>query len=235
LVGLPGASGRIDRAALLAALSGAEVSYRQAPAALTLTQATEYGTLYSPDDLRRLIEPARAAGLRIHLDGARLANAIAAGFDAPLIPRLGVDVVSVGGSKAGLPCAEALVVFDPALAVRIDNRLKQAGQLASKTRFLAAPFLGALESGAWVGRAAHANAMARKLADAIRANAALEIAHPVEANMVFCRVSEAQHETLMAAGWSCYRFDDGSARFVCSWATDEGAVDELAGALADLA
>jgi len=227
LIGLPGPSGRIDEAALEARLAEAEVGYRQPPAALSLTQATEYGAVYSVDELRRLIEPCKARGLRVHLDGARLANAVAAGFDPIEVPRLGVDVCVLGGAKAGGSCVEALVMFDHALARRVDNRLKQSGQMASKSRFLAAPLLGLLESGAWEGHAAHANLMAQRLAAA----QPFPVRHPVEANMVFVEMDDAQLARVNAAGWTCYRFDDGSVRFVCSWQTTEDAVDELASAL----
>lgn len=228
LIGLPGRSGKIDEAALEARLAEAEVGHRQPPAALSLTQATEYGAVYTVDELRRLIEPARVSGLKVHLDGARLANAAAAGFDLPEIPRLGVDICVMGGAKAGGLCVEALVMFDHALARRIDNRLKQAGQVASKGRFLAAPMLGLLESGAWEGHAAHANLMAQRLAAA----QPFPVVHPVEANMVFLAMDNAQLARVNGAGWACHRFDDGSVRFVCSWQTTEEAVDELAGALA---
>jgi threonine aldolase len=234
LIGLPGHSGKIDRAALLAALDEPEVGHRQPPAALTLTNATEYGAVYTAEELRRLIEPCKAKGLGVHLDGARLANAAAAGFDLPEIARLGVDALVLGGAKAGALCTEAIVLFDRRLARRLDNRLKQAGQTASKARFLAAPLLGLLETGAWEGRAAHANLMARRLADAVDARTRFALAHPVEANAVFVRMPEAAHRRLQDLGWACYRFDDGSVRFVCSWATTEAAVDELSDAMARL-
>lgn len=234
LIGLPGFSGRIDERALADALAEPEVGHRQPPAALSLTQATEYGAVYTVDELRRLIEPAKAQGLGVHLDGARLANAVAAGFDLPEIPRLGVDVLVLGGAKAGGLCVEALVLFDRSLARRLDNRLKQAGQTASKGRFLAAPLLGLLESGAWEGHAAHANLMAARLAEGVAQRTPFVLAHPVEANTVFVRMPVRAHARLNAAGWACYRFDDGSVRFVCSWQTTEAAVDELIEALADL-
>ena len=98
------------------------------------------------------------------MDGARLANAVAAGFDLKDIPRLGVDVLVFGGAKAGANCVEALVLFDKSLARRLDNRLKQAGQVASKARLLAGPMLGLLESGDWESGGAHANLMAKRLA-----------------------------------------------------------------------
>ncbi len=235
LIGLPGPSGKIDPRALEAILVEPEVGHRQPPAALSLTQSTEYGTVYTEEELRHLIEPVKARGYGVHMDGARLANAAVAGFDLTQIARLGVDVLVFGGAKAGGLCTEAIVLFDKTLARRLDNRLKQAGQQASKARYLAAPFLGMLESEAWEDGAAQANLMARKLAAGIATRSAFVLAHPVEANAVFVRMPARAHAKLNALGWACYRFDDGSVRFVCSWATDEAAVDELIEAVAGLA
>ena len=235
LIGLPGFSGKIDPKAMSAILDEPEVGHRQPPAALSLTQATEYGAVYTAEELRKLTEPVKALGYGVHLDGARLANAVAAGFDLADIPRLGVDILVLGGAKAGALCAEALVVFDKSLTRRLDNRLKQAGQTASKSRFLAAPILGLLESGAWEGHAAHANLMAQRLAEGLAARTRYVLAHPVEANTVFVRMPPAHHARLNEAGWACYRFDDGSVRFVCSWATTEEAVLSLVEDMAALA
>lgn len=234
LIGLPGFSGKIDVAALKAALEEPEVGHRQPAAALSLTQATEYGTVYTEEELRHLIEPVKARGYGVHMDGARLANAAAAGFDLTQIARLGVDVLVFGGAKAGAHCTEAIVMFDKSLARRIDNRLKQAGQVASKGRFLSGPFLGLLESRAWEDGAAHANLMAQRLAAGIATQTPYVLAHPVEANAVFVRMPPEAHQRLNALGWACYRFDDGSVRFVCSWATREEAVDEVIEAMRGL-
>lgn len=231
LIRLPGASGRIDPAALAAALAEPDVSYRQSPAALSLTNATEYGTVYSHGDLQTLIAPANARGYGVHLDGARIANAAAAGLDLTGLKALGVDILVLGGAKAGMPPTEAVVVFDRALARRLDARLKQAGQLPSKGRFYAAPFIGMLENGALVRHAAHANAMAQRLAQAMP----FKVLHPVEANAVFVEMDQPTLERLHAAGWFAYRFLDGSVRFVCSWATTAEAVDEIAETLRGLA
>ena len=227
LVGLPGASGRIDPTSLAAPLAQPDMAHRQPLAALSLTNATEYGTTYSRDQLAALIGPAKDGGLGVHLDGARLANAAAAGFDLKAIAPLGVDILVVGGTKAGMSPTEAVVIFDRKLARRFDARLKQAGQLPSKGRFYAAPFIGMLESGAFIDRAAHANAMARRLA----ALSPFPLRHPVEANGVFVEMDDAALARLHAAGWFAYRFLDGSVRFMCSWAVTPDSVDELGAAL----
>ena len=164
LIGLPGASGRIDPASLTGPLAAPDVAHRQSPAALSLTNATEYGTVYPVADLQALIQPVKDLDYGVHLDGARLANAAAAGFDVRAIAGLGVDILVLGGTKAGMPPTEAVVIFDRTLARRFDARLKQGGQLPSKGRFYAAPFIGMLEDGAMARHAAHANAMARRLA-----------------------------------------------------------------------
>lgn len=227
LISLPGASGRIDPLSLTAPLDARDDAHHQSVAALSVTNATEYGTLYSVADLAALTGPVKAKGYGVHLDGARLANAAAAGFDLKAIPGLGVDILVVGGTKAGMPPTEALVIFDGALARRLDARLKQSGQLPSKGRFYAAPFIGMLEDGALLRHAAHANAMAQRLA----ARMPFRITHPVDANAVFVDMDAGALKRLHAAGWFAYRFLDGSVRFMCSWATTAEAVDELAEAL----
>ena len=202
------------------------------PRVVSVTQSTELGTRYSPAELHALARFAHEHGLLLHLDGARLANAAAAGFEVKELPRIGVDILVIGGTKAGMPPTEALVLFDKSLSRRFDARLKQAGQLTSKGRFLAAPWIGMLETGAWIDRASHANAMARKLAGLITRRTPFPLTHPVEANAVFVGMDEPALQRLRAEGWFVYRFLDGSVRLMCSWATTEAAVEELGEALA---
>jgi threonine aldolase len=231
IIPLPGASGRIDAAALARALDQPDDPHGQSGAALSLTQATEYGTLYDGATLGALIGAAKARGVKVHIDGARLANAAAAGFDPRSLARLGADVVVMGGTKAGSTPTEAIVLIDRRLGRRFGARLKHGGQLTSKARFLAAPWIGMLEAGAWSARAAHANAMAARLAAAMP----FPLAHPVEANAVFVEMDEGRLAALFAAGWFVYRVLDGSVRFMCSWATTAAYVDELAEALKAIA
>ena len=227
IIGLGGRSGRIDPMALALALAKPDQAHWQAPGALSLTNATEYGVVYANDDLASLIRSAKDAALKVHVDGARLANAAAAGFDLRSLPRTGVDVLVLGGTKAGSTPTEAIVLFDKTLGRRFGARLKHGGQLISKARFLAAPWIGMLEAGAWTTRAAHANAMAARLAAAMP----FAITHPVEANAVFVDMGDDALARLHESGWFAYRFVDGSVRFMCSWATTPEAVDELAVAL----
>jgi len=223
IVSLPGAAGRIDLAALTGALDRPDEPHWQFPTALTLTNATEFGAVYPQTDLEALAGAAKAKGLKVHLDGARLANAVAHGFDPKSLARMGVDILVLGGAKAGSTPTEAVVLFDQGVRRRFGARLKHGGQLVSKARFMAAPWIGMLESGAWAERARHANAMARQLAAAMP----FKVVHPVEANGVFVEMDEATLERLRAAGWFVYRFIDGTVRFMCSWATTPEAVEAI--------
>jgi threonine aldolase len=224
---LPGVSGRIDAGALALALGAPESAHVQSPAALSLTNATEYGAVYSLESLKALIAPAKAKGLGVHIDGARLANAAAAGFDVKAIATLGVDLLVIGGTKAGMPPTEAIVVLNKALSPRLGARLKQSGQLPSKSRFYAAPFVGMLQDSALIRHAAHANAMAQRLAG----HMPFRLNHSVATNGLFVEMDEPTRLRLHEAGWASSRFLDGSVRFMCSWATTPEAVDELGAAL----
>jgi threonine aldolase len=226
MIGLGGASGKIDPLLLQDVLEQPD-----GPPHQSLTQATEYGAIYTREELTRLTAAAKAKGLAVHLDGARLANAVATGFDIKALKALGVGILVLGGTKAGMPLSEAVVLFDPKLSRRFDARLKQAGQLPSKGRFLAAPWIGMLETGAWGLRAAHANAMAKALA----ARMPFPLAHPVQANAVFVTMDAGALAQLRAMGWFVYRFIDGSVRFMCSWATTPETVEALGEALRHVA
>lgn len=223
IIGVPGAHGRMDLAAAAEVLEIPDSAHRQSPAALSITNITEYGTLYAETAVRSLTDLARRHGLATHFDGARLANAAAAGFDLRAIKTLEIDLLVFGGTKAGASLSEAVVIFNPALARRFDARLKNAGQLASKSRFLSAPWIGLLRDGALVRRARHANAMAARLAAAMP----FPIVHPVEANGVFVAMADGPYAALAARGWRVFRFLDGSTRFLTSWATTPEAVDAL--------
>ena len=195
---------------------------------LTISQTTELGTVYAPDEVRQLTALARRHGLRTHMDGARFANAVAAlGCPAADISwRCGIDVLCFGGTKMGLPVGEAIVFFDRRMGEEFNWRCKQAGQLASKMRFLSAPWLAMLDGGTWLRHAAHANAMARQLADGLRQIDGVGVPPP-QANAVFARLPAAVVHGLRAKGWGFYEFIGGTARFMCSWATSVEAVEAL--------
>lgn len=164
------------------------------------------------------------------MDGARFANAVAALKVAPadITWRAGVDVLCLGGTKMGMPIGEAIVFFDRKLGDEFAYRCKQAGQLASKMRYLSAPWLAMLTDDAWLRHAAHANAMAQRLSQKIAAIPGAELLLPTEVNGVFVHLPEQAIARLKALGWSFYTFIGGGARFMCSWATSQEAVDHLA-------
>jgi threonine aldolase len=206
------------------------------PRVVSLTQATELGTVYGIEEIRDLAALAHRHGLVVHMDGARLANAAAAldcGF-AALTSDVGVDLVSFGGTKNGLMLGEAVVVLDPALAAGMLHLRKQTLQLASKMRFLAAQFDALLTDELWRRSAAHANAMAARLAAAVDGLPGLRITRQVEANAVFAVLPDAAIRSLQER-FDFYTWDEhaGEVRWMCSWDTTEEDVDAFAHAVAD--
>ena len=190
---------------------------------VSLTQSTELGTVYSVDEIAAIGSATDRLGLRLHMDGARFANAVAALGVAPrvLTWEAGVDVLTLGGTKNGLGCGEALVFFDRHLARDFAFRRKQSGQLASKMRFLAAPWIGLLRYGAWLRNAAHANAMAGELEKGLRPLRDVAIVHPRQANAVFAKLPPPVIGRLHDRGWQFYTDvgPSGAARLMCSWDT----------------
>jgi threonine aldolase len=203
------------------------------PAALSITNASEYGCVYSPGETAALGALAKRRGLRFHLDGARFANAVASIGCAPadLTWRAGVDALSFGFTKNGALAAEALILFDATLAAATHYRRKRAGHLLSKGRYLAAQILAMLEGDVWLRNARAANESAARLAGAAGEDRLL---FPVEANEVFIRVSAQEAASLRSRGFDFYDWGPGEARFVTSWDSDPAAVDALAAAIRTL-
>ncbi len=200
------------------------------PRAVTITQSTETGRVYTLAELRDLSESCRTHGLSLHMDGARFANACASLGCTPgeLTWKSGVDVLCFGGAKNGMAMGEAVLFFDRRLATDFDYRCKQAGQLASKMRFLSAPWVGMLESGAWLRNADHANRCAQQFASLVAGIPGVKVAQPVEANAVFVEAPEEILNQLHARGWNFYTFIGGAARFMFAWDSDPARVDTLA-------
>ncbi len=234
-------------AAHLDAFTDGNRLHRGRPVALSLTQATESGTAYTPDAVRRLSELASARGCLVHMDGARFANAVVhlGVSPADVTWRAGVDLLSLGFTKLGAWCAEAVVAFDRGLADELLFLRKQAGQEFSKMRFLAAQFVGLLEDDAWRRHAAHANAMAARLAEAAGATGRAALAWPSQSNEIFLRMERAVADRVLAAGARFHPWDtpgidpadragpgEGIFRLVCDHATTEAEVDAFAAALA---
>ena len=234
----PGALGRLGPSSVDALVRRRQDIHYPRPRALSLTQATELGTVYAPDELAALCATARGHGLHVHLDGARFANSVASLGCAPadLTWRAGVDVMCLGGTKNGMLLGEAVVFFDRALSHEFAYRCKQAGQLISKMRFVSAQWVGLLEDGAWLRYAAHANAMAQQLAAAVRRILGdASVLYPVEANAVFVDLPPATLAALRARGWEVYAFIGGAVRFMCAWDTRASDVLRLERDLADVA
>lgn len=221
---LGGANGKIEPSAIERAVKHRRDIHYPKPRVVSITQATELGTVYSVDEVRAIGAACQRLGLRLHMDGARLANALATLRVAPkdLTWRAGVDVLCFGGVKNGGLVGEAVVFFQRNLAREFDYRCKQAGQLASKMRFLAAPWVGLLHKGNWLRRAHHANAMAARLHDQLRALPRLRILFPRQANAVFVQMPAEVAAAMQARGWKFYDFiGAGGSRLMCSWDTTE--------------
>jgi threonine aldolase len=230
---LDGPGAKISPEAVAAACDRIRSDVHQVqPAALSITNATEYGLVYRAGEVAQLGALARERGLGFHMDGARFANAIAATGDSPadVTWRAGVDVLSFGFVKNGGLNAEALILFRSDLADEILVRRKRAGHLLSKGRMLAAQILAMLEDDLWLENARAANSVARILADA----APDRLVHPVEANEVFLRMTEDEAESLRAQGFDFYDWGPGEIRLVTSWDQDSEAVGQLARAIAQL-
>src|ERR1041385_997833 len=220
---MPGANGKIDPAGIERMVKKRTDIHYPKPRAISLTQSTELGTVYTPDEIKGIWARAKSHGLKIHMDGARFANAVASLGCAPkeVTWQAGVDVLCFGGTKNGIPVGEAVVFFDRELAREFDYRCKQGGQLASKMRFLSAPWTGMLKDGAWLRHAKHSNAMARKLEAGLRAISGVQIAYPVESNAVFAKIPPATEKQMHERGWKFYTgvVTPDESRLMCSWDT----------------
>lgn len=227
-----GADGKLTPDALRAELAdlGPPEVHHMPPAALSLTNLTEAGTRYTPEEVRALAAVAKEHGLYVHMDGARFANAVVACGCTPaeLSWRAGVDALSFGATKNGAMAAEALVVFEPRLAAGLAYRRKRGGHLWSKGRYLGAQLDAYVAEDRWLANARNANAMAARLADGLGRMANVRLAHPVEGNIVFAAIPEDAADALAAEGWVFNESRDaGTAtiRLVAGFATTAAEVD----------
>lgn len=240
LVPVAGQGGLIGADALRAALLdyGRSSVHSGQNSVLSLTNATEWGRVYSIDLLDELIGLAQGAGMAVHLDGARFANALAAQNQSParMTWRAGVDVLSLGGTKNGCMGVEAVIIFDPSHAEEFEYRRKRGGHLLSKHRFLAAQMLAWLEGDLWLDLARHANSMAEKLGQGLAEISGARLDQPVDSNGVFVTLQRDLYDRARAAGarfhiWPGEQFDDGQGpigiRLICSWNTSGAEVDSF--------
>lgn len=224
LLATPGADGKLDLPAVEATILKQRDLHSPKPQVLSITQSTELGTVYSQDELQAISAFARERSLYLHMDGARFANAIATLGCAPksITWEIGLDVLCLGGTKNGTGGGELVIFFKKELAREFDYRAKQAGQLASKMRFLAAPWVGLLSDGAWLKNARRANDSARQLAARLKEVAGLEPVFPRQANAVFVHLPERLVAELHSMGWHFYKFlEPDIHRLMCSWAVTE--------------
>ena len=233
LTALPSPNGLLEADVLAQALARQMVSVHSVqPASVTITQASECGTVYQPAQVAAISAVCRQHGLRLHMDGARFANALAnlGTRPAEITWKAGVDVLSFGATKNGAMGAEAVVFFDAGLARDFELRRKRAAHLFSKMRYLSAQLLACLEGEFFLANAARANALAARVAGA----AGSRLLYPVQANMVFLRFAPGERDALRKRGFGFHDWDappDETARFVVSWDQDEAEVDALCEAL----
>ncbi|HKB55755.1 MAG TPA: beta-eliminating lyase-related protein, partial [Ramlibacter sp.] len=231
LVALPGANWKLDAALLAQVLARAErgIRNRPQPDVVSVTQASEYGTVYSRDELAAIGACARAAGIRFHMDGARFANALATLGCSPaeMTWRSGVDILSFGATKNGGMGADAIVVFDQALVEPLGYRLRRAGQTWSKMRFAAVQLIAYVEDGLFLRLASHANALASQLGRELAALRGVRLIAPVQANLVFAALPEPAIQALAAAGVRFARRHGGVIRLVTRFDQSPAEVDQL--------
>jgi len=234
---LDGAHGRIDLAALKDALAatGFHGDHEPEPAAISLTQATEAGAVYAIDAIAALAELAHGRGLRVHMDGARIANAVARLGCAPadMTWRAGIDILSFGATKNGAMAAEAVVVFRRDLVDGLARRRMRGGHLLSKMRFVSAQLEAYIADGLWLALAARANRAASRLADGVSAIAGATLLHPVEGNELFVQLPAGAIDGMAGDGFEFHRWPgaEGTVRLVCSYAARDGDIDALIASL----
>ncbi|NYV77019.1 low specificity L-threonine aldolase [Streptomyces sp. UH6] len=219
----------IDRQAF-----GFDDEHRAMPQVVSITQSTELGTVYTPDEIRAVCDHAHAHGMTVHLDGSRLGNA-AASLDVPMrafTNAAGVDLLSLGGTKNGAMYGEAVVVIDQERVRRMKHLRKTSMQLASKMRFVSVQLEALLAKDLWLRNARHANEMARRLAEGVRGVDGVEILHPVQSNAVFARLPHAVTERLQKR-FRFYFWDEaaGDVRWMCAYDTAEEDVDAFVAAV----
>lgn len=224
-----GENGKLTPEAIEAIVSKRTDIHFPKPKVISITQATELGTLYSVAELIAIKQVAQKYNLKIHMDGARFANAVVALNKSPaeITWKSGIDVLCFCGTKNGMAMGEAIIFFNKALAEDFEYRCKQAGQLSSKMRFISAPWLGLLETGAWFKNARHANQCAEYLENKLLDIEGVHILFARQANGVFVKLPEQVIERLKEKHWQFYTFIGGGVRLMCSWNTTASRIDEL--------
>lgn len=234
---LSGENGKVDPAAIEEMVKRRTDVHFPKPRVVSITQATEVGTVYSVEEIRAIGDLCRKLGLRLHMDGARFANAVASLGVTPkeVTWKAGVDVLAFGGSKNGMALGEAIIFFNRELAQEFEYRRKQAGQLASKMRFLSAPWVGMLSDGAWLRHASHANSMVAYLDRQLRPISGVKFLFPRQANSVFVELPRKVIDGLWEKGWMFYNFiGKNGCRLMCAWDTTPEDIDAFVADLREL-
>ena len=229
LIPTRGTNGKIDLREVEAALLRQHELHSHKPRVISLTQATELGTVYTADEIRKISAFAKKREMLLHLDGARFANAVAALRCAPreITWQAGVDALSFGGTKNGLAAGELVIFFNKQHSADFDYRAKQGGHLASKMRFVAGPWLALLENDVWLKNAQRANDAALRLANGLR-DYGVELVFPVESNAVFVRLDAMIARKLRELGWDFYKFIEPDVyRLMCAWSANDEAITAL--------
>jgi threonine aldolase len=225
-----GENGKIDIGQTKGLLMSQNDLHSHKPGVISIAQATEFGTVYTREEIAAIAGLARSHGLFVHMDGARFANAVASLNCAPrtFTWDIGVDVLCFGGTKNGTGAGELVIFFNKEVSREFDYRVKQAGQLGSKMRFLAALWMGLLMGDVWLRNAQRANRAARELARRLQSKANVEIVFPVEANAVFARMDDRLAHGLETRGWRFYKFIEPDVyRLMCSWSTTDEQISNL--------
>jgi threonine aldolase len=225
-----GGNGKIDIGQTKALLMRQNELHSHQPGVISIAQATEFGTVYTRDEIATVAGLARSYKLSVHMDGARFANAVASLNCAPktITWEVGIDVLCFGGTKNGTAAGELVIFFNKQVSREFDYRVKQTGQLGSKMRFLAASWMGLLTGDVWLQNAAHANRAAHQLEHNLQREANVEIVFPVQANAVFARMDDQLARGLQACGWRFYKFIEPDVyRLMCSWATTESDIGDF--------
>jgi threonine aldolase len=234
LVHVDGPHGKMDAARLadIVGAAGVGLTHKSQPAAINMTQATDLGAVYTLDEIRALTAIARAHGLKVHMDGARFANAVARLGCTPAEAtwKAGVDILSFGMTKNGGVMTDAIVVFSPDVAQQLAFHLRRAGQVWSKMRFASAQLIRYIEDGLWLDLAKRSNAAAARIAKELQP--AARLLAPVEANEIFVEMPPAAMDALEKDGIRFFRRGPRMARFVCRWDTTDAEIRALTGAIA---
>ena len=229
-----GGQGKVDIGQTKALLMRQNELHSHQPGVISIAQVTEFGTVYTRDEIAVLSGLAHSYGMSLHMDGARFANGVASLNCSPrtITWEAGVDVLCFGGTKNGTAAGELVIFFNKEISREFDYRTKQAGQLGSKMRFLAASWMGLLTGDVWLRNAQHANRAARHLARRLQ-SVKVEVVFPVEANAVFVRLDDQVARGIQTDGWRFYKFIEPDVyRLMCSWSTTEEQISHL---VADLA